>query len=152
MVWMTTVHVLRFRIKHQKSSEIIKDHCLYEGLYISHPCYFFRNLHILSLQGMQNISGFDTNSILINVFAFIHVQLTCTSTDEKYEEFLNIPFSAPVGRWQLPTQPEPWQGIRDATGTILYHSCVASFLDRTRYACSISSWNSISWWKLSGLI
>ena len=26
MVWMITVHVLRFRIKHQKSSEIIRVH------------------------------------------------------------------------------------------------------------------------------
>ncbi len=30
----------------------------------SHPCCFFGNLHTLSLQGMQNISGFVTKSIL----------------------------------------------------------------------------------------
>ena len=41
MVWMTTVHA-----------------------YNSHPCCFFGNLHTLSLQGMQNISGFVTKSIL----------------------------------------------------------------------------------------
>ncbi len=32
--------------------------------YNSHSCCFFGNLHTLSLQGMQNISGFVTESIL----------------------------------------------------------------------------------------
>ncbi|PUB32305.1 para-nitrobenzyl esterase [Promicromonospora sp. AC04] len=37
------------------------------------------------------------------------------SVERDRREFLGVPYAAPPGRWERPTEVEPWRGVRDAT-------------------------------------
>ncbi len=103
-------------------SQIEKYYCWKSGIekYYCWKSGMFSNLVPEPFKWLaQTFSQFFWDPLCIDCYVVILVRwwyFFLVYLGKTYEEYLAVPFAAPPGRWEMPKPPEPWEGVRDATG------------------------------------